>query len=205
MTENRPPPSYELELKEIELISNQTNARLGLVGQFISTSVALAAGVAAFAATKEIIGPALLAISSVFWMFAILIIREDLQMVAHDHYYYWLRRRIRRHHPQAFEFPLSVKTSAIVPWYKGLTLLRYLFPAISALVPIAAFLREKWPLGMVATIEGLIALLLLALNAFLAVVVVWGIANLRKASTELSKTVNALPPSPLQSESEPAE
>jgi hypothetical protein len=184
----------DFALKELEIIAAQTNARLGLVGQFIATAVALAGGVLAYlaSATQQMDGGALLGLGVVFWTFALLILREDFQMVSHDEYYYAVRTRIREYDALAFRFPLSVKSHEVVPAYKGLTMLRYAFPSLSACSCVGGYYYTAWPVCFVISLKAIVVLALLLLNGFLFSVVFWGLYKLRVASLRVSKSVGVL-------------
>jgi len=178
----------DIDLKEVELVFEQSHIRMNLISNYIMISVALGGAVVTCLATLASIssGPIpitwFLVIPFPFFMFGFLILREDLLMANHQRYLYQLRKRILEklkllETDAALRFLNELQSEKIGGWRTLLSALRYgppIFVAIPSFVWFA--INNTWSLSGF----GLIKAALVFLNATLLLLLFIGVYHLGK-------------------------
>jgi uncharacterized protein (DUF433 family) len=120
-----------LDLAEMQIVFDQMHARMNMVSQLMSFSVALVAAVIGAAAASDQLRQsdwAFLLFALPFLLFASLILREDYLMVAHDRYWYELRHRLHvatHSSADALSFLPFIKRWKFGNWFTIASGLRY--------------------------------------------------------------------------------
>ena len=179
---------FDLDLKDIELVFAQGHVRMSIVAQLTSLSVALAGGVVAALSTlatgkDEIPLFLVLFIPIPFFLFAFLILREDLLMVHHDFYLYRVRKRVlenlnRSASDPTFRFLSEIKQAKmgrIKSVSTFLSALRYGPPVLVLLCCLVWFVKKA---TLMFSLLGYVNAAMLGLNGILLFALFAGISHL---------------------------
>lgn len=171
----------EVDLREMDIIFAQMHVRMNTIAQITNFSITLAGGlVAAFAsivaAGKEIPIQWFLIIPFPFFVFAFLLLREDMLMAAHDRYFYQLRGNIlsklgQSNAAPSLRFLSSSKQQKIGSWFTILSGLRYCPPVIMVVSLLIWFL---WNASLSFTTRGFLNAFLLSANFACIALLVFG-------------------------------
>lgn len=181
---------FEIDLKEVEIVFAQGHTRMTIVATLTNISVALAGALLTTIATIYSLNrePPLiffLIMPLPFFLFAFLVLREDLLMVHHDFYLYRLRERLldrlgRLKSEDSLRFLSEIKSAKIGGRVNVFTLLSALRYGTLFVVLVSCLSWFCWNACLSFSAHGWINATLLALNVALLIFLTMGMCRLDK-------------------------